>query len=55
MVLNHEETEDGMRYLVRWKQHSPEHDSWEPGENFDDLGAIHEYWARRGQSIAGSV
>jgi len=55
VILNHQETKDGMRYLVRWKHHSPEHDSWEPEENFDDLGVIHEYWSRRGQSIAGSA
>jgi hypothetical protein len=52
-ILKHQETDDGMRYLVHWKNYSSEHDSWEPEENFDDLGAIHEYWSRRGQAIIG--
>jgi len=53
-ILNHQETDDGMRYLVRWKHYSPEHDSWEPEENFDDYGVIHHYWSRRGQATTGS-
>jgi transposase InsO family protein len=50
-ILNHQEIDGDLRYLVRWMHHSPEHDSWEPEENFDDHGAIHDYWSRRGQAV----
>jgi hypothetical protein len=51
-ILKHEETDHGMRYLVRWKNYTPADDSWEAEDNFDDPGAIHEYWSRRGLSDA---
>jgi Chromo (CHRromatin Organisation MOdifier) domain len=48
-ILNHRATTDGKYdYLVRWKNHSEEHDSWEPASNFDDEATIINYWNRRG-------
>jgi hypothetical protein len=52
-VLDHQETATGYTYLVRWKGYKEEHDTWEPENNFDDLGAIHHYWHRRGQTTTG--
>jgi Chromo (CHRromatin Organisation MOdifier) domain len=47
----HRETNHGYEYLVRWKNYSPEHDSWEPATNFDDEATIIQYWRRR-QSLS---
>ena len=51
-ILDHHEDPEhpelGMRYLVRWKNYAPEHDTWEPESHFNDHGVIDEYWSRRG-------
>jgi hypothetical protein len=52
-IIDHEETDKGMRYLVRWKNYSPEEDSWEPEDCFDDYGVIHQYWSRQEQAAVG--
>jgi transposase InsO family protein len=49
---HHEHPEHGMRYLVRWKNYAPEHDTWEPESHFNDHGVIDEYWSRRGAANA---
>jgi hypothetical protein len=46
-ILEHEETADGMRYRVRWKNYPPENDTWEPEDNFNDQEIIHKYWDQR--------
>jgi hypothetical protein len=54
-IIDHQETDGGMRYLVRWKRYSQDDDSWEPEENFDDHGVIHDYWSCRRQADVGVV
>ena len=46
-ILNHVEDKEGIKYHVRWKDYSEDHDSWEPHTSFDDLETISKYWARR--------
>jgi hypothetical protein len=48
-ILEHRETPDGMHYKVRWKNYTPEEDTWEPEENFDDQATIHRYWKHRAE------
>ena len=50
-IINHREINHAYEYLVRWKNYSPEHDSWEPATNFDDEATIIQYWRRR-QSLS---
>jgi hypothetical protein len=50
-ILNHRATDDGgYEYLVRWKNFSKDHDSWEPASQFDDETTITNYWRRRDAS-----
>jgi hypothetical protein len=51
-ILNHRPAAHGYEYLVRWKNFSKEHDSWEPAANFDDEATIANYWSRRKESAA---
>ena len=51
-ILNHRQVAHGYEYLVRWKNYSKEHDSWEPAANFDDEATITNYWSRRKKSAA---
>lgn len=37
-------------WFVRWKNQSPEHDTWELETQFPDDSAIKDYWARVGAS-----
>jgi transposase InsO family protein len=46
-ILDHRYTDRGYEYLVHWKGHSKDHDSWEPAINFDDEATISGYWRRR--------
>ncbi|KAL6736649.1 hypothetical protein Aduo_006971 [Ancylostoma duodenale] len=47
-ILDHDETTDGLFYLVHWKGFGEEDDSWEPAENLAfATKAINEYEARR--------
>ena len=47
-ILAHREINGNILYLIRWKEMSSEHDSWEPVENIFDEGCIRHYWSRRG-------
>ncbi|ETN75609.1 hypothetical protein RB195_019730 [Necator americanus] len=47
-ILDHDDTEEGIFYLVHWKGFGDEDDSWEPAENLAfATKAIDEYEARR--------
>ncbi|EYC08621.1 hypothetical protein Y032_0065g3653 [Ancylostoma ceylanicum] len=47
-ILDHDDTADGLFYLVHWKGFGEEDDSWEPAENLAfATKAINEYEARR--------
>jgi transposase InsO family protein len=43
-VLDHKETANGVHYLVKWKGHQEDENSWEPVEHFNDWTAINKYW-----------
>ncbi|KAF9111960.1 hypothetical protein BGX27_004181 [Mortierella sp. AM989] len=50
-VLDHKEptkTYQEWRYLVRWKEYGPEHDSWEPFRYFFEINCIRDYWNNTG-------
>ncbi|KAF9092574.1 hypothetical protein BGX27_001768 [Mortierella sp. AM989] len=50
-VLDHKEptkTYKEWRYLVRWKEYGPEHDSWKPHIDFFETKCIHDYWNNTG-------
>ena len=49
-ILAHREVDGRVSYLVRWKDQSPENDSWEPVENIFDEGCLRQYWSRRGRT-----
>ena len=53
-ILNHRATKNGFEYLVRWKNYSKQHDSWEPASNFDDETTIVNYRKRRKQPAANT-
>jgi Chromo (CHRromatin Organisation MOdifier) domain/Integrase zinc binding domain/Integrase core domain len=47
-IINHRQTDHGgYEYLVRWKNFSKLHDTWEPSSSFDDEQTITSYWNRR--------
>jgi len=46
-ILNHRETDHEYEYLVRWKNHPQESDTWEPDSKFTDEDTIATYWHRR--------
>jgi hypothetical protein len=50
-ILNHRSSPQGYEYLVRWKNYSKDHDSWEPASNFDDEVTIVDYWKRRQEPV----
>ncbi|KAJ1986452.1 hypothetical protein H4R33_003338, partial [Dimargaris cristalligena] len=43
-ILQHKKVKGKLLYLVRWKNHDPTEDSWEPTKNFDDPTTITNYW-----------
>jgi transposase InsO family protein len=54
-ILNHRETTHGYEYLVRWKNYSKDHDSWEPSASFDDEVTITNYWNRRQEAPTATL
>ena len=45
-IINHRGTPPNYEYLVRWKNFTEDHDSWEPPASFDSPDVIKHYWAR---------
>jgi transposase InsO family protein len=43
-VIDHQETDDGVAYLVKWKNLPDTENSWEPVEHFNDWTVIQKYW-----------
>ncbi|VDM69974.1 unnamed protein product, partial [Strongylus vulgaris] len=53
-ILDHNDTDEGLFYLVRWKGFGEEDDSWEPSENLAlAVKAINEYEERRKSKSKG--
>jgi hypothetical protein len=50
-IVDHQGETGNRLYKIRWKNYSPEHDSWIPLKNFTDPQAIVTYWKR----VKGSV
>jgi len=50
-IVDHKGDYNNRLYKIRWKNYSPEHDSWIPLSNFTDPQAVTTYWKR----IKGSV
>ncbi|CAO3631492.1 unnamed protein product [Mucor hiemalis] len=50
-IVTHRGEPGNREYLIRWKNYSPEHDSWIPLNNFTDPQAVIKYWKR----VKGSV
>ena len=44
-VLKHRGAPGAYEYLVQWKNHSEDHNSWEPETNFNDTKCIEKYWS----------
>ncbi len=45
-IVDHSGTADDHKYLVRWKNFSPHHDSWVDARDVLTLGCVTEYWSR---------
>lgn len=45
-IVTHRGEPGKREYLIRWKNYSPEHDSWIPLKNFTDPQAVVKYWKR---------
>jgi transposase InsO family protein len=45
-IVDHSGTADDRKYLVRWKNFSPQHDSWVDARDVLTLGCVTEYWSR---------
>lgn len=50
-IVTHRGEPGNREYKIRWKNYSPEHDSWIPLKNFTDPQAVVKYWKR----VKGSV
>lgn len=43
MLIGHKRKRDGMHYLVRWKDYSSKHDTWEPADNLNCPEILEKY------------
>ncbi|SAL97592.1 hypothetical protein [Absidia glauca] len=46
-IVSHRGTPGKYEYKVRWKGFTPDDDTWEPAEMFDDVDTIKTYWSKR--------
>jgi len=46
-IVGHREREGNMEYLVKWHGYSHKDNTWEGAENFADMQAIKDYWAKQ--------
>lgn len=42
-LIGHKRKRDGMHYLVRWKNYSAKHDTWEPADNLNCPEILEKY------------
>ena len=44
-IIDHKQTKDGKKYLIRWKGYDQDEDTWEPADNIDaDVhGLVEDY------------
>lgn len=50
-IVDHKGKHHDRLYKVRWKNYSPDHDSWIPLKNFTDPQAVTTYWKRTKGSV----
>ncbi len=49
-IIKHRKRAKKYEYLVRWKNHSEEENTWEPESSFDTIQCIEEYWSNKNKS-----
>ncbi|OBQ27869.1 MAG: hypothetical protein AN485_24265, partial [Anabaena sp. MDT14b] len=53
-IIDHRGCPKSREYLVKWRNFSKEHNSWESASNFDTLGCVADYWrARTAKKVEG--
>ena len=49
-VISHKGAKGKEKYLVKWKNYSEKHNTWEPAENFNDKKLLRKYWENMNNS-----
>ena len=50
-ILDHRSNKNNeIEYLVKWKDYSNNHNSWEPFANFNSIKPIDKYWSKQNQT-----